>query len=42
MERLKFIYKADNLKDLDKFFKKIENKEKIFILGGGSNTLNNR
>tara|TARA_Y100001970_G_scaffold130975_1_gene161567 strand:+ start:6819 stop:7724 length:906 start_codon:yes stop_codon:yes gene_type:complete len=35
----KLYYKADNLKDLIKFLKKIHNKEKIFILGGGSNTL---
>ena len=35
----KIYYKADNLKDLIKFLKKIENKEKIFILSGGSNTL---
>ena len=37
--RTKLYYKADNLKELIKFLKKIENKEKIFILGGGSNTL---
>ena len=35
----KIFYKAENLKDLIKFLKKIENKEKIFILSGGSNTL---
>ena len=35
----KIYFKADNLKDLIKFLKKIDNKEKIFILGGGSNTL---
>ena len=35
----KIYYKADNLKDLIKFLKKIENKERIFILSGGSNTL---
>ena len=35
----KIFYKADNLKELIRFLKKIENKEKIFILGGGSNTL---
>jgi UDP-N-acetylmuramate dehydrogenase len=35
----KIYYKANNLKDLIKFLKKIENKEKIFILSGGSNTL---
>ena len=35
----KIYYKADNLKELTKFLKIIENKEKIFVLGGGSNTL---
>ena len=35
----KIYYKAENLKDLIKFLKIIENKEKLFILGGGSNTL---
>ena len=35
----KIYYKADNLKDLIKFLKKIENKEKIFVLSGGSNIL---
>ena len=35
----KIFYKAENLKELIKFLKLIENKEKIFILGGGSNTL---
>ncbi len=37
--KAKIYYKADNLKELIKFLKKIEHKEKIFILGGGSNTL---
>ncbi len=37
----KVFYKADNLKELVKFLKKLENKEKIFILGAGSNTLIN-
>ena len=37
--KTKIYYKADNLKQLVKFLKKIENKQKIFILGGGSNTL---
>ena len=37
--KTKIYYKGDNLKELIKFLKKIENKEKIFILGGGSNTL---
>ena len=33
----KIFYKAENLKELIKFLKIIKNKEKIFILGGGSN-----
>ena len=37
--KAKIYYKADNLKELIKFLKKSQNKEKIFILGGGSNTL---
>ncbi len=37
--KAKIYYKANNLKELIKFLKRIENKEKIFILGGGSNTL---
>ncbi len=37
--KTKVFYKANNLKDLINFLKKIENKEKIFILGAGSNTL---
>ena len=37
--KTKIYYKAKNLKELIKFLKKISNKEKIFILGGGSNTL---
>ena len=37
--KTKAFYKADNLKELIKFIKKIQNKEKIFILGAGSNTL---
>ena len=35
----KIYYKADNLKDLLNFLKKIDNKEKVFVLGAGSNTL---
>jgi len=35
----KIYYKADNLKKLIKFLKIIGNKEKLFVLGGGSNTL---
>ncbi len=37
--KTKIYYKADSLKELIKFLKKIGNKEKIFILGAGSNTL---
>ena len=37
--KTKGFYKADNLKELIKFLKKIKNDEKIFILGAGSNTL---
>ena len=37
--KTKIYFKAENLKDLIKFLKKIQNKEKIFILGGGSNVL---
>ncbi len=35
----KVFYKANNLKELINFLKKVEYKEKIFILGAGSNTL---
>ena len=35
----KVFYKADNLKDLVNFLKKLNNEEKIFVLGAGSNTL---
>ena len=35
----KVFFKADTLKDLVNFLKKINNKEKIFVLGAGSNTL---
>ena len=37
--KTKVFYKANNLKELIKFLKKIQDKEKIFILGAGSNTL---
>ena len=37
--KTKAFYKAESLKELIKFLKKIQNKEKIFILGAGSNTL---
>jgi len=35
----KIYFKAENLKELIKFLKIIRNREKIFVLGGGSNTL---
>ena len=37
--KTKAFFKEDNLKELIKFLKKIQNKEKIFVLGAGSNTL---
>ena len=37
--KTKAFYKADNLKELIKFIKKIQDQEKIFVLGAGSNTL---
>ena len=37
--KTKVFYKADNLKELVNFIKKLKNKEKVFILGAGSNTL---
>ena len=37
--KTKIFYKAENLRELAKFLKKINNKEKIFVLGAGSNTL---
>ena len=37
--KTKVYYKADNLKELINFLKRIKNQEKIFVLGGGSNTL---
>ena len=37
----KVFYKADNLRELVSFLKKLDNKERIFILGAGSNTLIN-
>ena len=37
----KVFYKADDLKELVNLLKKLNNKEKIFILGAGSNTLIN-
>ena len=35
----KVFYKANNLKELVNFLKKLNNKEKVFIIGAGSNTL---
>ena len=35
----KIYFKAENLKELIRFLKIIRNKEKLFILGGGSHTL---
>ncbi len=37
--KAKVFFKANNLRDLIDFLKKLKNKEKIFILGAGSNTL---
>ena len=37
--KTKAFYKADNLKELIKFLKIIQGREKIFVLGAGSNTL---
>ncbi len=37
--KTKAFFKADNLKELINFLKKIQNYEKIFVLGAGSNTL---
>ena len=37
--KTKIFFKANDLKQLVSFLKKIDNKEKIFILGAGSNTL---
>ena len=37
--KAKLFFKAENLNALKKFIKKINNKEKIFVLGVGSNTL---
>ena len=35
--KTKVFYKANDLKELIKFLKKIEDKEKLFVLGVGSN-----
>ena len=38
----KAFYKADSLKELIRFLKKIQNHEKIFVLGAGSIFFSNR
>ena len=37
--KAKIFFKADELKDLVEFLKALDNKEKIYIIGAGSNTL---
>ena len=37
--KAKLFFKAENLNELKNFIKKIKDKEKIFVLGAGSNTL---
>ncbi len=37
--KAKIFFKAENLKELIKFLKIVDNKENIFVLGAGSNTL---
>ena len=37
--KTKIFYKAENLRELVNFLKRLKNEEKIFILGAGSNTL---
>ena len=37
--KAKIFYKAENLKDLVKFLKTLNNLENIFVIGAGSNTL---
>ena len=37
--KAKIFYKAEKLQDLIKFLKVIDNKENIFVIGAGSNTL---
>ena len=39
--KTKIFFKSQNLKELISFLKKLNNREKIFILGAGSNTLIN-
>ena len=37
--KAKIFYKSNNLKELVNFLKKLNNREKVFVLGAGSNTL---
>ena len=37
--RAKVFFRAENLNELIRFLKRIDNREKIFVLGAGSNTL---
>tara|TARA_B100001057_G_scaffold364647_1_gene367558 strand:+ start:11739 stop:12647 length:909 start_codon:yes stop_codon:yes gene_type:complete len=37
--KTKVFFKAENLKELSYFLKKLNNKEKLFVIGAGSNTL---
>ena len=37
--KTKVFYKAEELKDLINFLKIINNREKVFVIGAGSNTL---
>ena len=37
--KAKVFYKANDLKDLVKFLKTLNNREKIYVIGAGSNTL---
>ena len=37
--KTKVFYKAENLKELINFLKKLNNKEKVFVIGAGSNIL---
>jgi UDP-N-acetylmuramate dehydrogenase len=37
--KTKVFYKAENLKELISFLKKLNNKEKVFVIGAGSNIL---
>ena len=37
--KVRLFFKAENLNELKNFIKKIDDKEKVFVLGAGSNTL---